>query len=81
MGLSGGLLLVFSSTHTVNSTNSLRGDIFDYQQFDVLYLFGIIQTAISTLFVSYNNEMDVSIFGTDLGSVLHQMRTICSYFP
>ncbi|MFQ9069110.1 MAG: DMT family transporter [Bacteroides stercoris] len=27
MGLSGGLLLVFSSTHTVNSTNSLRGDI------------------------------------------------------
>lgn len=27
MGLSGGLLLVFSSTYTVNSTNSLRGDI------------------------------------------------------
>lgn len=27
MGVSGGLLLVFSSTHTVNSTNSLGGDI------------------------------------------------------
>ena len=27
MGLSGGLLLVFSSTHTANSTNSFRGDI------------------------------------------------------
>ena len=27
MGVSGGLLLVFSSTHTANSTNSFRGDI------------------------------------------------------
>lgn len=70
MGVSGGLLLVFSSTHTADSISSLDGDVMMIVS-GLMYaiLPGSVEAAFLALFISHDDEMDVSIYDADAGSL------------